>query len=189
MMSQDRNMRMLMACLGLVAGMGALSYASVPLYRMFCQLTGFDGTPLRAERAPDHVLEQTITVRFDANVSQDLDWEFAPKQANHTLKLGETGLIFYRAANRAGKPTVGTASFNVTPEKAAPYFNKIACFCFDRQELKAGQAMDMGVTFFIDPAIMKDRAVRDLREITLSYTFYPAKGGERLAEATNSSKR
>lgn len=185
----DRNMRLLMACAGLVAGMGALSYASVPLYRMFCQLTGFDGTPLRAERAPDTVLDQTITVRFDANVSQDLDWSFAPKQPAHTLKLGETGLVFYRAANRAGKATAGTASFNVTPEKAAPYFNKIACFCFDRQELKAGQAMDMGVTFFIDPAILKDRAVRDLREITLSYTFYPAKGGPRLAEAANTAQR
>lgn len=171
----NANDRVLVTCLAVFAGMIAATYASVPLYRIFCRATGFDGTPQIAEAASQSQEAGMIAVRFDANVGQGLAWKFAPKQNEVTVHLGENKVIYYRAENDAAMPTIGTATFNVTPEKAAPYFNKIACFCFTKQELKAGQSADLGVSFFVDPRIATDPETRDVTAITLSYTFFPAK--------------
>jgi cytochrome c oxidase assembly protein subunit 11 len=171
---QSRSIRLTMKlCISAVAGMVGLTYASVPLYRMFCQLTGFDGTPNRADAAPEEILARQVTVRFDASVAQDLAWKFAPEQGPQTLKVGEVGLAFYRAKNLSDKALSGTASFNVTPDKAGAYFSKIECFCFTEQKLAAGQEVDMPVQYFIDPAIEQDENMHDVKTITLSYTFHP----------------
>ena len=155
-----------------VAGMVALSFASVPLYRAFCQVTGWGGTTMRAEKPADRVLERTITIRFDATVGQGLPWTFKPEQVSQTLHVGETGLAFYAAQNLTDRPITGRATFNVQPAKAGQYFNKIDCFCFTEQTLKPGEAVSMPVTYFIDPAIADDRGLDDVQTITLSYTFF-----------------
>lgn len=170
----DRNMRTLLSCLAVVGLMIGASYAAVPLYRIYCQLTGYDGTPLRAEAAPGASTGRKIQVRFDANVADTLPWEFRAAKAV-TVETGEEGVVQFHAKSLTNKTTAGMASFNVTPEKAAPYFNKVHCFCFDRQELKPGQSVDMGVSFFVDPKISQDPQLDDIDTITLSYTFYPAK--------------
>lgn len=159
-------------CAVAVAGMIGLSYASVPLYRIFCQMTGFGGTPQKAEAGPDQILLRQVTVRFDASVARGLAWEFAPAQAPQHLKVGEVGLAFFRAKNLSDGPLSGTASFNVTPAKAGAYFSKIECFCFTEQRLEAGQEIDMPVQYFIDPAIEQDENMHDVKTITLSYTFH-----------------
>ncbi len=160
-------------CVAVVAGMIALSYASVPLYRIFCQMTGFGGTTNKAEAPPGQVLVRQMTVRFDASVARSLAWEFAPEQGPQKLKVGEVGLAFFRAKNLSDKPLSGTASFNVTPAKAGAYFSKIECFCFTEQRLAAGQEIDMPVQYFIDPSIDEDENMHDVKTITLSYTFHP----------------
>lgn len=160
-------------CVAAVAVMIVLSYASVPLYRIFCQMTGFGGTTNKAEAAPEQVLVRQVTVRFDASVARSLAWEFAPAQGPQKLKVGEVGLAFYHAKNLSDKPLSGTASFNVTPAKAGVYFSKIECFCFTEQRLAAGQEIDMPVQYFIDPSIDEDENMHDVKTITLSYTFYP----------------
>ncbi len=165
--------RTAMLCAAVVAAMVGLSYASVPLYRIFCQVTGFGGTTNRAQAAPEHVLTRQVTVRFDASVARNLAWEFAPAQGPQTLKVGEVGLAFFRARNLSDKPLSGTASFNVTPAKAGAYFSKIECFCFTEQRLAAGQEIDMPVQYFIDPSIEQDEKMREVKTITLSYTFHP----------------
>lgn len=170
-----RNRRLMLSCVGLVAFMVAGSFASAPLYRLFCQVTGFGGTPLRAERAPDSTAERTIVVRFNADIDQSLPWTFRPVQREIRVKLGEDTLAFYTAVNRSGAPTTGNAMFNVTPDKAGPYFNKIDCFCFKEQTLAPGQSADMPVNFFVDPALTKDVNMDDVKTITLSYTFFRAK--------------
>lgn len=161
-----------------VVGMNGVAYAAVPAYRAFCQQFGFAGTPLVALVAPadDEVVDREVTVRFNTDISPRLDWRFKPQQRSITLQVGETGLAFFEAENRAGRTLTGTATFNVTPLKAAPYFVKIQCFCFDEQTLDAGQAADMPVTFFVDPEIMNDRNIDDVTTITLSYTFFPVDG-------------
>ena len=161
------------ALVGVVAGMIGLSFASVPLYRMFCQATGFGGTPrtegvLSLGRTSDRV----ITVRFDANVNPALPWQFQPAQQSIQLRLGEQALAFYHASNRSAETATGTATFNVVPEKVARYFNKLECFCFAEQMLAAGQILDMPVVFFLDPALDEDPDARDVTEVTLSYTFF-----------------
>ena len=161
----------------LVAGMLALAFASVPLYRAFCQLTGFDGTPLRAERAPGAVAGQ-IGVRFDANINADLPWKFEPVQETVRIAPGARTQILYRATNLTARTTTGQAVFNVSPEIAGPYFSKIECFCFTEQTLKPGQSVDMPVVFFVDPKIRDDENTRNIDEITLSYTFYPVEKPE-----------
>lgn len=178
------NARTALMAGGIVVGMLALAFASVPLYRLFCQITGFGGTPLVADAAPAAVGERVVTVRFDANVMggpNALGWRFEgprPIQA----RVGEDHLIFYRATNRASVEATGTATFNVTPLKAAPYFHKIACFCFTDQALAPGESMDMPVSFFVDPAIEKDPNLRDVTTITLSYTFHRA--AQKTADAS-----
>jgi cytochrome c oxidase assembly protein subunit 11 len=170
-----RNRRVALVCAALAVGMVGLAYASVPLYRLFCQVTGFGGTTQRAERPASSILERTMTVRFDANIGDGLPWEFAPVSEPQTLRIGENGLAFYRVTNRSNRPIVGTATYNVTPEQAGIYFNKLACFCFTEQRLEPGESMDMPVSYFIDPEIVKDADASRLTTLTLSYTFYEVK--------------
>jgi cytochrome c oxidase assembly protein subunit 11 len=173
-----RNRRVAVLCSVLVAGMVGMAYAAVPLYRIFCQVTGYGGTTQVATDTPNAVLDRKITVRFDANVSRDMDWSFKPAQHSIELKVGETALAFYRAVNTSDSDTMGTATFNVTPPAAGQYFAKVECFCFTEQKLAAGQSVDMPVTFFVDPAIDEDPDLAKLTTITLSYTFYPAEPEE-----------
>jgi cytochrome c oxidase assembly protein subunit 11 len=169
---RDRKGPIALSLAGLVAGMVGLSFAAVPLYRMFCQATGYGGVPQVAESAPDHVLDRTITVRFDANVDRALPWTFVPEQNRMELRIGESGLAFFKAHNNTDKPVSGTAGFNVSPEIAGRYFTKVECFCFKQQILAAGESIEMPVTFFIDPKIVEDESTKNISEITLSYTFY-----------------
>jgi len=156
-----------------VAGMVALSFASVPLYRAFCQITGFDGTTQRADKGADRVLDRSIAIRFDANVNDGLAWSFKPSQVSQTLKVGQTGLTFYHAENLSDRPLAGRATFNVQPPKAGRYFKKIECFCFTEQRLEGKQSVEMPVAYFIDPAIADDPGLDDVQTVTLSYTFFP----------------
>jgi cytochrome c oxidase assembly protein subunit 11 len=169
---QQRHGLVALALTGLVAAMVGLSFAAVPLYRMFCQVTGYGGVPQKAERAPDQVLDRTVRVRFDGNVDRALPWEFAPVERTIDVKLGETALAFFKATNDSAVPVSGTAIFNVAPELAARYFSKIECFCFKEQTLQPGASVDMPVTFFVDPKFAEDEDTKNLSEITLSYTFY-----------------
>ena len=162
------------------AAMVGLAYASVPLYRLFCSMTGFAGTTQRAEAAalPDATAlralgGRTVKVRFDGNVAPGMAWRFGPAATQAQIKVGARAMAFYRATSLAPAPTTGRALFNVSPDIAGKYFKKIACFCFDNQTLAAGQSVEMPVTYFIDPAILNDPAARKIDEITLSYTFYP----------------
>ena len=178
-----RNRRVLGSLFGLVLGMIGLTYASVPLYSLFCAVTGFGGTTQRAEAAAARVVDRKIAVRFNADTNSALPWSFKPEQRELVLKLGETGFAAYRAENRGAKPTVGTAVYNVTPDKAGAYFNKMQCFCFTEQILEPGQVADMPVVFFVDPSMADDPNMDDVTTITLSYTFFRAKDGEaRLAQ-------
>lgn len=173
----SKNARTARAMAMLVAGMLALAFASVPLYRAFCQLTGFDGTPLRAEKAPGAVAGE-IGVRFDANINSGLPWKFEPVQETVRIAPGARTQILYRATNLTARTTTGQAVFNVTPETAGQYFSKIECFCFTEQTLKPGQSVDMPVIFFVDPKIREDADTKNIDEITLSYTFYPVEKPE-----------
>ena len=168
----QRNARMGLKMALLALAMIALAFASVPLYRIFCQVTGFDGTPLRAENAPGAVAGQ-IGVRFDANIDPALPWRFEPVQETVRIAPGARTQILYRATNLTARTTTGTAVFNVSPEIAGQYFSKIECFCFSEQTLKGGQSVDMPVVFYVDPKIREDKDTKGIDEITLSYTFYP----------------
>ena len=171
-----RHSILALSLVGLVAGMVGLSFASVPLYRVFCQVTGYGGVPQRAEKAPGEVLDRTVTIRFDGNVDRSLPWTFAPVQQTMDVKIGETALAFFKASNNSSGPVSGRAIFNVSPELAGRYFTKIECFCFKQQTLAAGQTVDMPVTFFVDPKFVDDEDTKDISEITLSYTFYRSDG-------------
>jgi cytochrome c oxidase assembly protein subunit 11 len=151
--------------------MVGLAYASVPLYRIFCQVTGYGGTTQRAEIGSDVILDREMKVRFDANTA-GIDWDFAPVETEIRVKVGETRLAFYEATNHASHTVTGTATFNVTPLQAGAYFNKIDCFCFTEQTLKAGETAQMPVSFYIDPAIADDPEMDGVGTITLSYTFF-----------------
>jgi len=168
-----RNVRTALMMAGVVAFMAGLAAASPPLYRTFCSLTGFGGTPLRAEKAPGAVAGQ-VSVRFDANVHPGLPWRFEPEQNTVEVKPGAQTKIFYRAQNLSARSWTGQAAYNVSPDQAGKYFKKIQCFCFTEQTLKAGEKVDMPVVFFVDPKIKQDPDTKDIDEITLSYTFYPA---------------
>ncbi len=171
----DRNDKVLLSCVTLVAAMVSLTYASAPLYRIFCAATGFDGTP-RLFSAPSATTAATsIQVRFDANTAPELPWEFRSEKVSTEVRLGENTVDFYRARNTGDKAQIGIAKFNVTPLKAAKYFNKIKCFCEDGQELKPGQSARFGVAYFIDPAIATDPETKDVTAVTLSYTFFLSK--------------
>jgi len=166
-----------------VAGMVGMAYAAVPLYAMFCQVTGYGGTTQRVEQYSDKILDRKITVRFDANVSGGLPWDFKPVQRDVTMRIGETTQIAYQARNEFNVPTAGRASFNVTPELAGAYFNKVECFCFTDTSLKPGEALDMPVVFYVDPDIVNVPELAQLKTITLSYTFFPIDAAKPVAVA------
>ena len=159
----------------IIIGMNGLAYATVPAYRAFCQKFGFAGIPIvqaSASQTEEILIDRPITVRFNSDIEPALDWRFKPVQRTIDLHVGETGLAFFEASNRHEESVTGTATFNVTPLKAAPYFVKIQCFCFTEQTLSAGETTQMPVTFFVDPAIAEDQNLDDVTEITLSYTFF-----------------
>lgn len=173
-MGARSNAKVAFTLASVVAGMVGLSFASVPLYRLFCQVTGYGGTPQIGTAAPAAPAPDApvVTVRFDANTNPALPWTFRAAQAAMPVRLGEEGLAFYTARNDAGTPVTGVSTYNVTPEKVGKYFHKTACFCFNEQTLAPGQAMEMPVTFWVDPAIATDPATREITTITLSYTFF-----------------
>jgi cytochrome c oxidase assembly protein subunit 11 len=160
-------------CGALVLFMVGASYAAVPLYRIFCEVTGYDGTPRRASGPSQRTAEQTVIIRFDGNVSPDLPWRFEPVQTTMTVKLGENAVALYRATNLSDRRIVATAAYNIFPEIAASYFNKIECFCFTEQVLEPGQTADLALNFFIDPEVVRDKDAKRVTHVTVSYTFYP----------------
>ena len=155
-----------------VFGMTGAAFAAVPLYKRFCQLTGFDGTVRKAEVAPTQILDKTLVIRFDANV-RGVPWDFGPDQTSQTIRIGKTGLAFFHVKNQSGKPFTAHAAYNVVPESAAKYFQKLSCFCFTDQTLQPGQSADFPVVYFVDPKYVNDPDVKNEPEITLSYTFFP----------------
>ncbi|MEM9989223.1 MAG: cytochrome c oxidase assembly protein [Pseudomonadota bacterium] len=166
------NTRVAVSVSLVVAGMVGMSFAAVPLYETFCRVTGWGGTTQVAETASDTVLDRKVTVRFDASTSQNMPWAFRPLQVSQELHVGETGLAFYEAKNTSDIPIIGTASFNVQPAKVGVHFMKVECFCFKEQLLMPGESMKMPVTYFVDPEMADNQRLDDVREITLSYTFY-----------------
>jgi cytochrome c oxidase assembly protein subunit 11 len=183
---RNRNTRTIAVLALLIVAMGGLTYASVPLYQLFCQVTGYGGTTQVAAQKSETVINRVLKVQFDGTVNPALAWSFKPAQRSVRLKVGENGLAFYRARNNSDETIVGTASFNVTPDKAGLYFNKVECFCFTEQVLKSGEEVDMPVSFFIDPEIVDDPNLDDVTTITLSYTFFRAEdqsAGELVAQA------
>jgi cytochrome c oxidase assembly protein subunit 11 len=174
--SASRNVRTAMLAGGLAVAMVGLGFASVPFYRLFCQATGFGGTTQRVDAAIAATVKDTnkpITIRFDANHSGDLPWDFKPERQTQTISIGGRSMAVYLAKNLSDQPVTGKAIYNVTPEQAGKYFTKIQCFCFDLQTLKPGQEVRMPVLYYVDPKIMTDPVTKDIEEITLSYTFYP----------------
>ena len=159
--------------IGVVVFMFGMGWAAVPLYDLFCRVTGYGGTTNVATAAPDAALEQTVRVRFDASVARDFPWEFRPVDRVMEVRLGEVGLAFYEAYNPTDQPIAGTASYNVTPYDAGRYFSKIDCFCFQLQVLAPGERVEMPVTFFVDPDMLRNRDAQHIHTITLSYTFHP----------------
>jgi cytochrome c oxidase assembly protein subunit 11 len=157
---------------GVVLVMGGLAWASVPFYDWFCRVTGFGGVTGVSDVAPEDVLDQTITVRFDGSLNNHMPWEFKPVVREMDVRIGETGLAFYEAYNPTDRPIAGQASYNVTPYQAGGFFNKIQCFCFEEQVLEPGERVQMPVTFYVDPEIVDDRDGKYIHTITLSYTFY-----------------
>jgi len=175
-----RNRRVGLMALAFALGMLGLGYASVPLYRLFCQVTGFGGTTQRvseAEAAAVAVSTKTMSVRFDANVDRTLPWRFHPERTTDTVQLGGRKMAIYLAKNLSDKPITGVASFNVSPAQAGRYFDKVQCFCFNEQTLQPGQEVRMPVIYYVDPKIMDDPDANDIEQITLSYTFHPIADG------------
>ena len=170
----NKNLKVATIVASVAMGMVGVAYAAVPLYDLFCRVTGFGGTTQRSDAAPDTVLDRKITIAFDANVNAALGWEFKPVQRHQTVRIGEQALAFYHASNVGAVPVTGTATFNVSPPQAGQYFSKIQCFCFTEQLLEPGQSIDMPVTYYVDPEIANDPDLKHLDTITLSYTFFRA---------------
>jgi len=173
----DKNARTALMGVGVIAAMVGLTAASVPLYDWFCRVTGYGGTTQVADGAPVEVVDRTVTVRFNADVDPALGWRFEPVERSVEVQIGENRLAFYAAANPTDRPLVGTATFNVTPYDAGPYFSKIHCFCFEEQLLEPGERVEMPVSFYVDPAILDDPDTAELATITLSYTFFLSEEG------------
>lgn len=169
-----KNMRVLVMCLGALVFMGGLTAASVPLYRLFCQVTGYGGTTQVAGAGPSTILDREVTIRFDTNVNGGLPWNFEASQLSQTLRIGEVGLAFFTSTNESDRETHGIATFNVTPLEVGLYFNKIQCFCFNEQTLEPGETAQMPVYYYVDPAIVERANLDDVTTITLSYTFFPS---------------
>lgn len=179
-----RDLLVAACCGALVVGMVGAAYAAVPLYNWFCKTTGFGGTTQVSEKAPDHLLGRSLTVRFDSNVAPGLPWRFQPERNEIQVRIGEVATVHYKVINEAARDVSGQASYNVSPPTVGGYFNKINCFCFTEQRLKAGETREMAVVFYIDPSIANDRDQNDLSTITLSYTFYRQREPEQpIAEA------
>lgn len=178
-----RNRRVAGAAFGVVAGMVGLAYASVPLYDLFCRVTGFGGTPMVGQAAPATPGEAMVTVRFNAATQPNLPWRFAPQQPSVRLRVGEEALAFYTAKNTAEGPVTGISTYNVTPAIVGRYFHKVACFCFEEQTLTPGQSVDMPLAFWVDPRIAEDPQTRDIRTITVNYTFHRSLGDAERAGA------
>ena len=181
MSDAKRNIRTLGALTGVAVFMVGMAFAAVPLYDWFCRVTGFAGTTQTASGEAGEVLDRTIKVRFDASTAKDMPWEFEPVQREMEIRIGETGLAFYRAHNPTDRVVTGTAAYNVTPYSTGGYFSKIACFCFVEQTLQPGESVEMPVTFYVDPEIMEDDEARRVPVITLSYTFYETEASRDLA--------
>lgn len=171
-MAMSGPKKTVMQTVSLVLVMGALAWASVPFYDWFCRVTGFGGVPGQSDIASDEILEQTIKVRFDGTLNQGMAWDFKPVVREMEVRIGETGLAFYEAHNPTDRPIAGQASYNVTPYTAGAFFDKIDCFCFQEQVLAPGETVQMPVSFYVDPEIVKDRDGKYVHTITLSYTFY-----------------
>ncbi len=173
----NKQLTGILAALAAVAMVG-VGYASVPLYRLFCQVTGFGGTTQRADEAQaatmKAVVGKTISIRFDSNVSPDLPWQFHPEKPTETVTVGARDMAIFLAKNVSDRPIIGMATYNVTPTQAGKYFSKIQCFCFNEQRLEPGEEVRMPVLFYVDPKILDDPDTKDIEEITLSYTFYPS---------------
>lgn len=177
------NRTVAIACVSFFVCMVGAAYASVPLYRLFCQVTGYGGTTQRVDQYSDTILDKTIKVRFDANTSNGLPWDFKPVEREVSLRIGETMMVKYEAKNLFDEPTYGRASFNVAPGRAGAYFNKVECFCFTDTTLQPGEDMEMPVVFFVDPEIVNDPDLKDVKTITLSYTFFPIEKPAPVASA------
>lgn len=182
-MRRDSNRRTVLWCISVVAVMGVMAWASVPLYDLFCRVTGFGGTTQVAETESEEILDRTVTVRFDGSTAHDMPWVFKPAQKTIDVRLGETQLAYYEAYNPTDKPIAGTASFNVTPLNAGYYFTKIECFCFTEQVLQPGQRVMMPVSFYVDPEMDEDSEADSINTITLSYTFFKTELGDEQAAA------
>ncbi|QFT33692.1 cytochrome c oxidase assembly protein [Roseibium porphyridii] len=178
-----KNRKVAVICVGMFASMVGMAYAAVPLYDLFCRVTGFGGTTQVADAVSDVVIDRKITIRFDGNVNQSLAWAFKPEQRSVTLKMGESAQLAYLATNTGEGPSVGTSTYNVWPPAAGAYFNKLDCFCFTEQALEAGETVEMPVVFFVDPEMDKDPELKHVKEITLSYTFFPVEQPERPVAA------
>ncbi len=178
------------ACCGaVVVGMVGAAYAAVPFYNWFCRTTGFGGTTQVAEKAPEHIFGRTLTIRFDSNVTPGLPWKFLPEQNEIQVRVGEVATVHYKVVNEVAREIAAQASYNVSPPTVGAYFDKINCFCFTEQRLKAGETREMTVVFYVDPSILKDSDQDDLNTITLSYTFYRLRNPERpVAETPDATK-
>jgi cytochrome c oxidase assembly protein subunit 11 len=170
-------------CAAVVVGMTGAAFAAVPLYRIFCQVTGFNGTVRKAEFAPGTILDRTVNVRFDAN-SRNLPWTFKADQVTQTVKIGATNMAFYKVTNTSDRPVTGVASYNVVPESAGPHFRKLECFCFTDQTIGPGETVEFPVIYFVDPELATDPETRKVDEITLSYTFFPSEAAK-VAQAAS----
>lgn len=176
MSQQKRNQQTAISLLAIVAGMLLLSYASVPLYRMFCVYTGFGGTTQDALAAPEKILNRELTVMFNTDVMPDVPLLFKAEQRKMVLRVGEQKLAFFKVTNSTDAPVTAVSTFNVTPDAAGLYFMKIKCFCYDAQTIQAGETVTMPVSFFIDPSLQENHDLDELTTITLSYTFFKVKG-------------
>lgn len=181
---QKANGVIVASCLAFAFGMVGMAYAAVPLYDMFCKVTGYNGTTKRVEQASDVILDKTIKVTFDANTAPGLPWDFKPVQREIELKIGETVQVEFEATNLSKKPTTGQAVFNVTPMAAGAYFNKVQCFCFTETTLQPGEKMEMPVVFFVDPEIVNTVETKGISTLTLSYTFYAREPSKPIAGLT-----
>lgn len=181
-------LRTVLLCVAVLFAMTGAAFAAVPLYRAFCQATGFDGTVRQADSAPAAALDRTIEVRFDAN-ARGLPWTFKASQVSQTVRIGETSLAFYSVTNTGDRPITGSAVYNVVPQAAGPHFRKIECFCFTEQTVAPGETMEFPVVYFVDPELVADPDAKRIDEITLSYTFYPVKAPAGKASTGKSSPR
>lgn len=181
------NSTIMAMCFVFVGGMVGMAYAAVPLYQLFCQVTGYNGTTQRTEQYSETILDQTMRVTFDANTSSGLNWEFKAAKGIEP-RIGETVEVNFSVTNRSSEPSTGSAVFNVTPMEAGSYFNKVECFCFTETTLQPGETMEMPVVFFIDPAIVEAEETRKIKTITLSYTFYPAQASKPVAAVREKGK-